>query len=144
MIGAVRVLTAPFSGPAETTGATPGTCVCVVTRPGVVARPEAVNGGYGGFARSGIGRVRLWTCCSFCRRAARKASTSLAKAVRLGSVEFKGSRYMTETQTFQRNTKKGLETTKVRAKPLATCSNFSMVSPFGGVACLTITSQLYC
>lgn len=58
----------------------------------MVARPEEVNGGYGGVERSGTGRVRLRTCCSFCRRAARKASTSLAKAVRLGSVELKGSR----------------------------------------------------
>ena len=113
MIGTVRVLTVPFSGPAETIGATPGTCVCVVTRPDVVTGSETVNGGYGGFARSGIGRVRLWTCCSFCRRAARKASTSLAKAARLGSVEFKGITYMTQTRALQRNTYKGLrETTK--------------------------------
>ena len=127
MIGTVCVLTTPFSGPAETTGAAPGTGACVVTGPGVIARPEEVNGG---FARSGIGRVRLWTRCSFCRRAARKASTSLAKAVRLGSVEFKGSRYMTQTRAFQRNTQKGLETTKVRAKPLVTCSNYSMVHTY--------------
>lgn len=88
MIGTVRVLAAPFSAPVATTGATPGTCACVVARPCVVVRPEVVKGG---FAGSVIGRVRLWTCCSLCKRAARKASTSLAKAVKLGSVELKGS-----------------------------------------------------
>lgn len=102
MIGTVRVLAAPFSAPAETTGATPGNSVwVVVTRPGVVTRPEVVNGG---FAGSDIGLVRLWTCCCFCKRAARKASTSLAKAVRLGSVELQGSSSKTQTPKFQKKT----------------------------------------
>ena len=48
----------------------------------MVAKPEVVNGGCTG---TGIGLVRLATCCSFCKRAALKASTSLAKAARLGS-----------------------------------------------------------
>ena len=102
MTGTVRVIVLPFSAPSTTAGATPlsGKYVCVVANPGVVIKPEVVNGGFtnpgvvtkpeaanGGFTGSGIGRVRLCTCCSFCKRAVRRASTSLAKAVRLGSEE---------------------------------------------------------
>ena len=59
-----------------------GTYFCVGITTGMVAKPEVAKGGCIG---TEIGLARLATCCSFCKRAALKASTSLAKAVRLGS-----------------------------------------------------------
>lgn len=100
MTGADREIVTTFDGPSTTAGATPltGKYVCVVANPDVVIKPEVVNGGFmcpgvvtkpevvkGGLAGSGIGRVRLCTCCSLCNKAARRASTSFAKAERLWS-----------------------------------------------------------
>ena len=102
MTGTDRVKVTPLDGPSTTTGVTPltGKYACVVASPGVVIKPEVVNGGFmyagvvttpevvkGGLDGSGIGRVRLCTCCSLCNKAARRASTSFAKAERLTSAD---------------------------------------------------------
>lgn len=115
MIGIVCVLIVLFSGFVEIIGVILGICVCVVIRFGVVVRLEVVNGGYGGFVRSGIGWVRFWICCFFCRRFVCKVFILLVKVVRLGFVEFKCIRYMCRFGFFK-GIIKGLKIIKVKGE----------------------------